>query len=126
EEICGKLGEQGGADEKLMNRVAYLPRRLESSGAWRLETEAKNILARLGVSDLRARMGALSGGQRKRGALAHSLIIQTELRMLDEPTNHLDAETVEWLERYLAEFNGALLLVTHDQYFLDRITKRTL
>jgi len=71
-------------------------------------------------------MGALSGGQRKRVALAHSLIIEPDLLMLDEPTNHLDAETVEWLERYLAEFNGALLLVTHDRYFLDRITNRML
>jgi ABC transport system ATP-binding/permease protein len=126
EEVCEKLAEQGGSDEKLMNRVADLTRRLESSGAWRLETEAKNILARLGVSDLRARMGALSGGQRKRVALAHSLIIEPDLLMLDEPTNHLDAETVEWLERYLAEFKGALLLVTHDRYFLDRITNRML
>jgi ATP-binding cassette subfamily F protein uup len=126
EEVCEKLAEQGGSDEKLMNRVADLTRRLETSGAWRLETEAKNILARLGVSDLRARMGALSGGQRKRVALAHSLIIEPDLLMLDEPTNHLDAETVEWLERYLAEFNGALLLVTHDRYFLDRITNRML
>ena len=126
EEVCAKLAEQGGADEKLMNRVADLTRRLETSGAWRLETEAKNILARLGVSDLRARMSALSGGQRKRVALAHSLIIEPDLLMLDEPTNHLDAETVEWLEKYLAEFKGALLLVTHDRYFLDRVTNRML
>jgi ATP-binding cassette subfamily F protein uup len=126
EEVCERLAGQGGSDEKLMNRVADLTRRLETSGAWRLETEAKNILARLGVSDLRARMGELSGGQRKRVALAHSLIIEPDLLMLDEPTNHLDAETVEWLERYLVEFKGALLLVTHDRYFLDRITNRML
>ena len=126
EEVCEKLTEQGGSDEKLMNRVADLTRRLETSGAWRLETEAKNILARLGVSDLRARMSSLSGGQRKRVALAHSLIIEPDLLIMDEPTNHLDAETVEWLERYLAEFKGALLLVTHDRYFLDRVTNRML
>ncbi|HKQ73052.1 MAG TPA: ATP-binding cassette domain-containing protein, partial [Blastocatellia bacterium] len=126
EEVCAKLAERGGADEKLMNRVADLTRRLETSGAWRLETEAKNILARLGVSDLRARMNALSGGQRKRVALAHSLIVEHDLLILDEPTNHLDAETVEWLERHLAEFKGALLLVTHDRYFLDRVTNRIL
>ncbi|MGH9755107.1 MAG: ribosomal protection-like ABC-F family protein [Blastocatellia bacterium] len=130
EEVCAKLAGHpergGGADEKLMDRVADLTRRLETSGAWRLETEAKNILARLGVSDLRARMNALSGGQRKRVALAHSLIIEPDLLILDEPTNHLDAETVEWLERYLAEFKGALLLVTHDRYFLDRITNHML
>src|SRR5499427_3444241 len=126
EEVCDKLAEQGGSDEKLMNRVADLTRLLETSGAWRLETEAKTILARLGVSDLRARMSALSGGQRKRVAIAHSLIIEPDLLIMDEPTNHLDAETVEWLERYLAEFKGALLLVTHDRYFLDRITNRML
>src|SRR5262245_28604470 len=126
EDACAKLAERGGADEKLMNRVADLTRRLETSGAWRLETEAKNILARLGVSDLRARMGELSGGQRKRVALAHSLIVEHDLLILDEPTNHLDAETVEWLEGYLAEFKGALLLVTHDRYFLDRVTNRIL
>jgi ATP-binding cassette subfamily F protein uup len=126
EEVCARLAEQEGAEEKLMNRVADLTRRLETSGAWRLETEAKNILTRLGVSDLRARMSALSGGQRKRVALAHSLIIEPDLLILDEPTNHLDAETVEWLERYLAEFKGALLLVTHDRYFLDRVTNRML
>jgi ATP-binding cassette subfamily F protein uup len=126
EEVCAKLAERGGADEKLMDRVAELTRRLEASDAWRLETEAKNILARLGVGDLRARMNSLSGGQRKRVALAHSLIIEPDLLILDEPTNHLDAETVEWLERRLAEFKGALLLVTHDRYFLDRVTNRIL
>ncbi|MBO0857903.1 MAG: ABC-F family ATP-binding cassette domain-containing protein [Chloracidobacterium sp.] len=129
EEVCAKLAEpaeQKEPDEKLMDRVADLTRLLETSGAWRLETEAKNILARLGVSDLRARMSSLSGGQRKRVALAHSLIIEPDLLILDEPTNHLDAETVEWLERYLAEFKCALLLVTHDRYFLDRVTNRML
>jgi ATP-binding cassette subfamily F protein uup len=129
EEVCAKLAEQAeprASDEKLMNRVADLTRLLETSGAWRLETEAKNILARLGVSELRARMSSLSGGQRKRVALAHSLIIEPDLLIMDEPTNHLDAETVEWLEKYLAEFKGALLLVTHDRYFLDRVTNRML
>src|SRR5262245_56096599 len=114
EEVCAKLAEKGGADEKLMNRVSDLTRLLETSGAWRLETEAKTILARLGVSDLRARMNSLSGGQRKRVALAHSLIVEHDLLILDEPTNHLDAETVEWLEGELAEFKGALRLGTRD------------
>jgi ATP-binding cassette subfamily F protein uup len=126
EEVCAKLAEEGGGDEKLMNRVADLTRLMETSDAWRLETEAKTILARLGVSDLRARMSSLSGGQRKRVALAHSLIIEPDLLIMDEPTNHLDAETVEWLEKYLAGFKGALLLVTHDRYFLDRVTNRML
>ena len=71
-------------------------------------------------------MGTLSGGQRKRVALAHALIASPQLLILDEPTNHLDAETITWLEDYLARYRGALLLVTHDRYFLDRVTGRIL
>ena len=126
ETACARLAEQGGTDEKLLARVADLAHELETSGAWQLETEAKTILAQLGIQQLEAQMQTLSGGQRKRVALAHALVIQPDLLMLDEPTNHLDAETVEWLERYLAEFRGALLLVTHDRYFLDRVTNRML
>jgi ATP-binding cassette subfamily F protein uup len=69
-------------------------------------------------------MGTLSGGQRKRVALAHALIQTPDLLILDEPTNHLDAETITWLETYLSRYRGALLLVTHDRYFLDRVTGR--
>ncbi len=126
ETACARLAEQGGTDEKLLARVADLAHQLELSGAWQLENEAKTILTRLGITDLQAQMKTLSGGQRKRVALAHSLIIKPDLLILDEPTNHLDAETVEWLERYLSEFNGALLLVTHDRYFLDHVTNRML
>jgi ATP-binding cassette subfamily F protein uup len=121
EDACVRLAENG-ADEKRLKRVADLAHELEASGAWALETEARAILRELGISDLHAPMRTLSGGQRKRVALAHSLFIQPDLLILDEPTNHLDAETVEWLERYLREFSGALLLVTHDRYFLDRVT----
>ena len=84
------------------------------------------MLNEFGITQLTAGMGTLSGGQRKRVALAHSLFIKPDLLILDEPTNHLDAETVEWLERRLADFNGAVLLVTHDRYFLDRVTNRIL
>jgi ATP-binding cassette subfamily F protein uup len=124
ETACHDLAAQGGTDEKLLGRVAELQHQLEHSGAWQLENEAKAILAELGITDLAAKMATLSGGQRKRVALAHALIIRPDLLILDEPTNHLDAETVEWLEKYLGEFTGALLLVTHDRYFLDRVTNR--
>jgi ABC transport system ATP-binding/permease protein len=126
EDACNRLAEEGGADEKLMKRVADLAHDLESTGAWALETEAKAILRELGIADLHAKMNTLSGGQRKRVALAHSLFIKPDLLILDEPTNHLDAETVEWLERFLTDFSGALLLVTHDRYFLDRVATVTL
>ncbi len=116
----------GGSDEKLLERVADLTDRIGDSGGWDLEVNARMVLSRLGVDDTRARMGTLSGGQRKRVALARALVARPDLLILDEPTNHLDAETVEWLEGYLADFPGALLVVTHDRYFLDRVTRRIL
>jgi ABC transport system ATP-binding/permease protein len=124
EEACHRLAAQGGTDQALLSRVSDLAHELEVLGAWELEVEAKNVLQRLGLNDVTAKMGALSGGQRKRVALAHALVVKPDLLILDEPTNHLDAETVEWLEDFLADFRGALLLVTHDRYFLDRVTNR--
>ncbi|MCC7438656.1 MAG: ABC-F family ATP-binding cassette domain-containing protein [Armatimonadetes bacterium] len=123
EAACQQLAANGD-DPGLLARVADLAAQLESSGGWSLETEAKIILDRLGITDTAARMGTLSGGQRKRVALAHALIEHPDLLILDEPTNHLDADTINWLERYLDRYNGALLLVTHDRYFLDRVTRR--
>jgi ATP-binding cassette subfamily F protein uup len=126
ERACGELSAQGGDGQRALNRVAELAHRLEASGAWELETNARTVLGRLGITDTNARMGELSGGQRKRVALAHALIERPGLLILDEPTNHLDAETISWLEDYLARYSGALLLVTHDRYFLDRVTTRIL
>jgi len=88
--------------------------------------EAVEILTRLGIADLGQKMGALSGGQRKRVALAACLVHPCDLLLLDEPTNHLDAEMIGWLETYLQRFTGGILLVTHDRYFLERIADRTL
>ncbi len=122
----GANGQAGSSDERRLNRVSELAHELEISGAWELETNARTILSRLGMPDTAARMGMLSGGQRKRVALAHALIESPDLLILDEPTNHLDAETITWLETYLARYRGALLLVTHDRYFLDRVTGRIL
>jgi ABC transport system ATP-binding/permease protein len=126
EAACQRLAAQGGTEQALLSRVSDLAHELEASGAWELEVEAKNVLQRLGLDDVAAKTGTLSGGQRKRVALAHALVIKPDLLILDEPTNHLDAETVEWLEDFLAAFRGALLLVTHDRYFLDRVTNRTI
>ncbi|MGQ9805028.1 MAG: ATP-binding cassette domain-containing protein [Chlorobiales bacterium] len=92
----------------------------DEAGAWGIEALAKSALAKLGLTDLSAKMQTLSGGRRKRVALAHALVVPSELLILDEPTNHLDAESTNWLEEYLRKFSGAILLVTHDRYFLDR------
>ena len=126
ERACGELAAKGGDERRALDRVSELGRRLEASGAWELETNARTVLGRLGINDTNARMGTLSGGQRKRVALAHALIERPGLLILDEPTNHLDAETISWLEDYLRGYGGALLLVTHDRYFLDRVTTRIL
>lgn len=126
ERACHDLAAAGHDDPRLLSRVAELSHELEASGAWETETEARTILSRLGIVDTIARVGTLSGGQRKRVALARALIESPDLLILDEPTNHLDAETITWLEGYLDRYRGALLLVTHDRYFLDRVTRRIL
>lgn len=126
EAACHDLAQQGGTDRRLLDAVADLAHQLEASSAWDLETNARTVLTRLGINDTAARMGALSGGQRKRVALAHALIVRPDVLILDEPTNHLDADTVGWLEAYLARYAGTLLLVTHDRYFLDRVTTRVI
>ena len=105
---------------------AKLAHQLEASGAWDMETNAKTVLTQLGITDTGERMESLSGGQRKRVALAKALVARPDLLLLDEPTNHLDADTIAWLETYLARYAGTLLLVTHDRYFLDRVTTRIL
>lgn len=110
--------------DKILEKVSTLQHELEISGGWEIETNAKNVLTKLGITETSAQMKTLSGGQRKRVAMAHGLITKPDILILDEPTNHLDADTILWLEDYLKNYNGALLLVTHDRYFLDRVTNR--
>jgi ATP-binding cassette subfamily F protein uup len=88
------------------------------------EFEAKRILTKLGITDFDAPVGSLSGGQKKRVAIASALIHPCDVLILDEPTNHLDNEMVQWLENFLIRFTGALVMVTHDRYFLDRVTNK--
>ncbi len=99
---------------------------MDTLDAWDLEAQAKAVLDRLGLSDPEAVVGSLSGGQKKRVALARALVERPDLLILDEPTNHLDTETIEWLEGLLRSWTGALMLVTHDRYFLDRVTNHML
>ncbi len=93
--------------------------------AWEANANAKAILTKLGIHDFSKKMKELSGGQKKRVALAQVLIETPDLLILDEPTNHLDYQSIKWLEAYLEKYNGSVLLVTHDRYFLDKVTNRT-
>lgn len=108
----------------LQERLFELQRQMDSSDGWDANTAAKSILMQLGITDFSRKMHELSGGQKKRVALAQVLIESPDLLILDEPTNHLDYDTVKWLEDYLSRYLGSLLLVTHDRYFLDRVTNR--
>lgn len=124
EEISAKLARSPEQTDKLLSQLSAVSQRIEAAGAWETETNAKIILSQLGIEDFEARVGDLSGGYRKRIAIAAALLSEPDVLLMDEPTNHLDALSVEWLQSYLNRYNGALFLITHDRYFLDRVTNR--
>ncbi|MEL6927370.1 MAG: ABC-F family ATP-binding cassette domain-containing protein [Cyanobacteria bacterium J06600_6] len=127
EDLSHKIGTAKGSDlDALMARLSVVTEKMATLEAWDLETKAKIVLSKLGIEDFDAKVKDLSGGYRKRIALAAALLNEPDLLMMDEPTNHLDAESVEWLQEYLARFPGAILLITHDRYFLDNVTTRIL
>ena len=130
--------EEPDAGSVVMNRnttIAYLPQNPEfekgitllqyvMDQSYEKEGEAKSILMRLGLPDYEMRTDILSGGQKKRAALAKILIHSADILVLDEPTNHIDNEMAKWLEEYLCKYRGVLVMVTHDRYFLDRVTNK--
>ena len=136
--------EEGDEGQVIMQngvRMAYLPQNPQfpadstvldyvADGRWHkewsTESEAGNVLNKLGLTDHQAKISHLSGGQKKRAALARILVNPSDILILDEPTNHLDGEMVSWLEDYLIRFKGVLIMVTHDRYFLDRVSNRIL
>ncbi|MCP3027460.1 ABC-F family ATP-binding cassette domain-containing protein [Halobacillus sp. A5] len=107
---------------KLQERLLDMQQKMDEYNAWEANTEAKTILTKLGVEAFDKKTSELSGGQKKRVAIARALIQPADLLLLDEPTNHLDNETIEWLEGYLSQYKGSLMVVTHDRYFLNRVT----
>ncbi|MEB3175079.1 MAG: ABC-F family ATP-binding cassette domain-containing protein [Cyanobacteriota bacterium] len=126
ESLTESLAREGDNPERLSQRLSQLSEKMTQSGAWELEAQAKIILHQLGIERLEQKVGELSGGYRKRIAIAAALLAEPDALLMDEPTNHLDAGTVEWLQSYLQRFRGALLLITHDRYFLDQVTNRIL
>ena len=125
-ELALKAVEDAPDDARVQQTLARCSEAIDVAGGWQLESEAKTVLTQLGITAFAAPVGTLSGGEQKRLALATALVQPCDLLLLDEPTNHLDSETIAWLETYLAGRKGALLLVTHDRYFLDHVATKIL
>lgn len=111
-------------DVKKQEALFRMQQQMDAMDAWEANTVAKTILTKLGITDFSQTIASLSGGQKKRVAIARALIQPAHLLILDEPTNHLDHDVIEWLEGYLAQYKGSILMVTHDRYFLNRVTNR--
>lgn len=116
--------QRNSDDQEAQSRLLRLQQKMDEEEAWEANTTAKTVLTQLGITDFDKQVTALSGGQKKRVAIAKALIQPADLLILDEPTNHLDNATVGWLEKFLQTYKGSLLLVTHDRYFLNRVTNR--
>jgi len=118
------LNAQAGKDNA--EELHTLMEKMDALQAWDFEYQVKEILGKLGLHDTSLQVGSLSGGQRKRVALAKAILEKPDLLLLDEPTNHLDLKTIEWLEDFLSKANLAIFMVTHDRYFLEKVTNEIL
>jgi ABC transport system ATP-binding/permease protein len=125
-DVAERLAAGDGDVDRLLARQERAAARIDALGGWDYEHRLEAILTRLGVSGWDRPVDGLSGGERKRVALARVLLQQPELLLMDEPTNHLDADTTAWLEEHLQSYPGAVMLITHDRYFLDRVVTRML
>jgi sulfate-transporting ATPase len=125
EEVSTKLGEplDGDEMEKLLDEQARLQDRIDASNAWDLDRTVELAMDALRVPPGDADVSKISGGERRRVALCRLLLSRPDMLLLDEPTNHLDAESVAWLERFLDEYPGTVVAITHDRYFLDNVAK---
>ena len=123
-DALGQAHAEGRDDTALLAELGSLNARMDQSQAWDLEQQIREVLDRLGIGDTQRKVGELSGGYRKRLALAAALVAEPDVLLLDEPTNHLDADCIQWLQGYLERFSGALVLITHDRYVLDQVTRR--
>ncbi len=118
--------ELNPSDTALQQQLINVNQQMDEWNAWTLESDAKSVLTRLGLTQYDAKIEELSGGQRKRAALAAALLLPSDVLILDEPTNHIDNDSVAWLEEMLQKRRGALLMITHDRYFLDRVSNRVI
>lgn len=123
EEVLQQLN-QDPMNPKFQQAYEKVEQKMSAEDAWNANTRAKTILTQLGITELDKKVKELSGGQQKRVALAQVLIQESDLLILDEPTNHLDYDMIEWLSKYLANYGGAILFVTHDRYFLDEVANK--
>ncbi len=123
EEISNKFAEPMSDDEmtKLLDQQAKVQEKIDAANAWELDRKIEIAMDALRLPPADADVSTLSGGEKRRVALCRTLLEEPDMLLLDEPTNHLDAESVAWLERYLAEFPGTVVAVTHDRYFLDNV-----
>ena len=123
EEACSQLSENPSLtdDDKWQKKYAHIMQKMDVQNLWNYESQVSSILSILGISDMNRKMGTLSGGMIKKVALAQVLVEDTNILLLDEPTNHLDIKTIYWLQNYLKDTPRAVLMVTHDRYFLDAV-----